>query len=84
MSRPKIGSVTALAVSGENGTWLRQSRIVSQDEATDPATVRAIRTLTTISDHPRDAASGPGCRRRRRLIGPRLLGAVAATADHGR
>ena len=29
MSRPKTGSVTAVAPSGENGTWCAQSRIVS-------------------------------------------------------
>ena len=52
MSRPKTGSVTALAVSGENGTRLIQSRTVSQPAATDPPTVRATRTLTTTSAMP--------------------------------
>ena len=37
MSRPKIGSVTAPAPAGSNGTRFSQRRIVSQVAATDAA-----------------------------------------------
>ena len=47
MSRPKTGSTTGAAPSGENGTRFAQSRMVSHDAATDAPIVSATRTATT-------------------------------------
>ena len=52
MSRPKTGSVTAVAPSGENGTWCAQSRIVSHAAASEPPMVRAIRPDTITRPTP--------------------------------
>ena len=52
MSRPKTGSVTAVAPAGENGTRFTQSRMVSHAAAREPPIVRAIRTDTTTMPTP--------------------------------
>ena len=86
MSRLKIGSTTAVAASGENGTRFCHSRTVSQAAATVPAMVRAISTLTTTST---TLATGvrSGMSSAANVDGPRFLRLVAppdATARLGR
>ena len=96
MSRPKIGSVTAIAASGENGTRLIQSSTVSHAPRHEPPMTSAMKH-GDAAEHPAGerrrsgrspaskaiaprASSAPACRPARIADGPRLARSSAAWA----